>query len=132
MPRKKIKKFDWKGFFRGILLSVLILTACFFLFTTTETYQTIFYPAYLSVASVCFPEGDKYVESKGYIQAGQFNLSDQSISIFIEDNDGRVQRHENCHRSQFLQGKIYRCDRIIFLYLLELEAYYSESHDYAC
>jgi hypothetical protein len=127
-----MQKFNWKGFFQGAFISILFLTALFFLFTTTQTYENIFYPAYLSVASVCFPNGAEYVESKGYTQGGQFNLTDQTITIFVPDFDGSVNRHELCHKKQYSEGKIYTCSNMLFMFFNEIEAYGSEYSNHSC
>ena len=129
-PRRDLnrpnKTFDWHGFWKGIFYALLTLALIFSLFMAffenTETYKNIVYPSYLSVVSVCEPQGSEIVESLGYIPAGQFNLTDQTITIFVEDLDGKVMRHEKIHEWQNLNNRYYGCENRIFMLLNEIQA----------
>ena len=101
-------------------------------------------PAKASVISVCYVDGEEYVnENYGYEVAGQVSIGDGvntipydgegELNLTIEDltlsldSDNEVSnmilKHEICHVNQILNGQIPSCADTDAMYKMELECY---------
>jgi hypothetical protein len=126
----KKKKSIWDGFWKGSFLTLLVvIILCiigFLILENTSFYQEVLLPSYYSVAGVCFPNGEQYIGNKGWQLGGYFNGSDNSITILIPEYNETISKHELCHFKQNEEGRIYYCNRILFMYLNEIECSLAE------
>jgi hypothetical protein len=123
---RKIKKMKR----RLLILNVLLVTLFILLLFTVvffAGYKEVFRPAYYSTALKCFTVGDLIVQEKGGAVQGQLRVTgntNATISIFVDDPENEVLKHEIIHLRQFEQGRLSQCGLFgIASYLNEVEAY---------
>lgn len=82
-------------------------------------YLYILYPSYLSMAIACDMVSEEELNSQGYYIAGTYNSTTGNITIY--DEDPSIIIHENCHKKQFEQGRLFGCNFKTGLFLNEVE-----------
>ena len=89
-------------------------------------FKFILFPAYLSYAVICLPDGTETLSDAGYIIAGltSLNVSTGDITVTTIDSDPMVIKHEIVHVHQINRGDISTCDKPITFYFNEVEAYF--------
>jgi len=103
-----------------------IIWLIFTIIIVSILFKSIFYPAYLSVASGCGQISDEELFDLGYQIAGNTKVQDGNITIeiFVEDEDNKHKKHELIHRNQLLAGIIsLKCEDPIQKYFSEVQAY---------
>lgn len=90
-------------------------------------FNSVFYPAYMSVTADCHPRGIEILEEKGWVVAGSYSYNyeteEEEIYISPEFSDDKTIKHEWIHLKQREAGRFYSCDYIVLKYLNECEAY---------
>lgn len=102
---------------------VIVLTILLFLFLLL--YRPIFYPSYLSVVSVCYPDAPvlENVTTMGTTIVWYNETGIENVSVILYSDDPKYARHEHVHVVQATQHRLFGCNNIPFMYLNEVEAY---------
>lgn len=111
----------------GLFIVIAIISILFIL--ASLFFRLVTFPAYLSVVSVCAPEdiAEEQTTDKGFVLAGQFTAGggvDPEIKIFVPSP--QVAKHENCHQTQFEEGRLNSCVLIVNKYIDEVECYIAQ------
>lgn len=113
---------------RTTLIIVIAIASVLFILASLF-FRLVTFPAFISVISVCAPEdiAEKQLEDSGFVLAGQFTAGrgvDPEILIFV--SDPLVPLHENCHQTQFDEGRLNSCALIVNKYIDEVECYIAQ------
>ena len=110
----------------------IILSVIFSVILFAILYKFILFPSYLSIASSCFVDGDEIVAEAGYYTVGSFTVSDNQTVIAVTIPDLTIVRHEECHKKQWEENRIYDCNNINRMYFNEVEAYLAQYRLWRC
>ena len=67
-------------------------------------------------------EMNAQLKPKGYNLGGLFNPQTQKITVYIDDRDNRIRKHETVHKWQSSQNRSFSCDQKWFMFLNEVQA----------
>jgi len=108
-----------------LIILGLIIASCLFL-----VFNSILYPAYISVVSDCYPAGEEVTANLGYITAAvttvDLSTGNQSIQYFVKP-DRYIILHEECHVRQYEEGRLSSCLNLIGKYENEIECYFLQN-----
>lgn len=99
---------------------ILLLMVGSFLF-----FYKVSYPSKLSIQYFCQEVSLEELNDLGYVLGGTYTPSSDIITIISDDPGTR--RHEQCHRSQDLKGRLNTCEEPHYkLYFDEMECQFAE------
>lgn len=119
-------EFELNPLIRGFIFTILWFLIVFMLLFII--FENEIESSYYSVISACEPLGDEIISKAGYEVIGQYNTTDQEITIFTNDTEvyESVNVHELCHKRQHSENRLYGCENRIGLFLNELECNLAE------
>ena len=127
-----------------VVLGLLLIGGFLLLEGLYYSYFYIFEPAYYSVQVGCDVISEQELCNNGYRVGGNFvyGVNETKINVFIpfkydsswqERNRymesveySRTMKHENCHKNQFKNGRLWNCEHKFRLYLNEVECYFKQ------
>ena len=123
MNKKKYDKYLSIIAIISFAIGILLLIALFVLLIAK-----IFYPAYLSVAGVCFDLSEEELAERGYFVAGETLLNvteegEEEVTITFAVGSDITLRHEICHYKQITKNKLYGCFQPFLKYINEVACY---------
>lgn len=117
---------------KGRTIVIILLSIIVMIILSSISYKFILFPAYLSIASACFVDGDAIVAEAGYYTAGSFTIDNNQTVIEVKTLDPKAIKHEECHKKQYEENRIYDCNNINRMYFNEVEAYSAQYGLWRC
>ena len=110
----------------GLIFKIVILMSLVIILAIgVFIYNPILYPSYLSVKYAC-SETPMNLTRTGWIVAGMFIEKETGTNLVVYDQDPKTLIHEQCHKQQYEQHRLFDCNHQILKYINELECYSRE------